>query len=75
MSSGFILYFYGVERERSYKNGLNQKIAAVGCVGAAVGISISSYKMFRKTFITYNENVTSIGFGPTNNGIGLVWSF
>ena len=52
-------------------------VGAVACAGASLGFTLYSNKLRKDAILTYNDNkdTGSINFGPTSNGLGLVWSF
>lgn len=51
-------------------------IGVLGAGAVAIGFSISSTRLRRESILTYNSNADlgRIDFGPTRNGVGLVWS-
>jgi len=52
-------------------------IGVIGSAGVAIGYALSSNNLKKKAILKYNKNqdVSSLIFGPTYNGMGLVMSF
>lgn len=52
-------------------------IGLLGSMGTSIGFILSSNRLKKDAVLNYNEgaDVSSIKFGPTYNGIGLVMSF
>lgn len=63
------------------KNGESQTVPLIGVIGAGVvgiGFSFSSQSLRKKAILKYNQNQDVGGilnFGPTYNGLGLVYQF
>lgn len=52
-------------------------IGVLASAGVAIGFTLSANNLQKDAILAYNRNADlgKINFGPTVNGVGLVWSF
>lgn len=72
---GFLIYFTSGNINES-----NFQLPLTGILAGSLGTSIfslSHYKNRKKAILNYNDQLDNpkLGFGPTYNGMGLVYSF